>query len=57
MRRMLLIRLARASIPIISFAINMLRDRADETPNPIDDLLAEGLLQSLKVVEEILKDV
>lgn len=55
MRRILLIKLTRAVIPLMRFAIELLRAQAEETPNRLDDLLAEGLIQSLKIIEEILK--
>jgi transcription termination factor NusB len=57
MRRKLLIRIARATIPLLRLAVEIVREKAEDTETIIDDALADATLAALDLVEEILKMV
>lgn len=56
MRRKILIRIARAAIPLLRLAAQLAQDRAEETDTPVDDALAEAVIQALNLTEEILSE-
>lgn len=57
MKRTLLIKVAKATIPLLRLVLKLAQEKADETATELDDTLATLLLTTLDMVEELLSQV
>lgn len=57
MKRTLLIKVAKATIPLLRLVLKLAQEKADETSTELDDTLATLLLTTLDMVEELLSQV